>query len=152
MNHITPSDEQYVALCLAFAGRFQQLFYATNSATERELHLRAAAFAIDRSTPDPEIHVKVRQGNIKDPVTFLVASRALVEPTPLADWRKRPTPLRNSLIATHLDALDLVLLGDPKAKKRGAFLLEWLAPYLDACPEIGTIVRDYFTEATAQKA
>jgi hypothetical protein len=151
MTTFAPSKAQYVALCVAFAGRFQQLFNETRSETDRKSYLRAAAFALDRTTPDPEIHVKVLQGQVKDPVKFMWDAREVVDPTPLENWRKRPSQLRNTALATHLDALDLVLLGDERAWRRGDFLIEWLAPFLRTVPAMDELVRGYFNEALARK-
>lgn len=151
MTPFVPTKAQYVALCIAFAGRFQQLFNETRSAADRKEYLRAAAFALDRTTPDPEIHVKVLQGQVADPVQFMWNARDVVEPTPAEEWRKRPSHLRNIALSTHLDALDLALKGDPRAIRRGVFLLEWLGPFLDAMPDIGELVRAYFREAALQR-
>lgn len=152
MTRSVPTKAQYVALCIAFAGRFQQLFNETRSATDRKEYLRAAAFALDRTTPDPEIHVKVLQGQVGDPVQFLWNARDVVEPTPSENWRKRPAHLRNIALSAHLDALDLALQGDPRAAQRGVFLLEWLEPFLAVMPDIGELVRGYFRDAALQTA
>lgn len=152
MTRFVPTKAQYVALCIAFAGRFQQLFNETRSAADRKEYLRAAAFALDRTTPDPEIHVKVLQGQVADPVQFLWKARDVVEPTPSDNWRKRPSHLRNIALSAHLDALDLALLGDPRAAQRGVFLLEWLGPFLAVMPDISELVRGYFRDAALQTA
>ncbi|KWU24796.1 hypothetical protein [Burkholderia cenocepacia] len=151
MTSVLPTKPQYVALCIAFAGRFQQLFNEARTDADRKAYLRAAAFALDRTTPDPEVHVKVLQARVGDPVQFMWESRNVIEPTALENWRKRPSQLRNTALATHLDALDLALLGDGRARQRGMFLLEWLSPFLATVPDMDELVRGYFTEAAAQR-
>jgi hypothetical protein len=147
----TLTREAYLAVALAFAGRFEQL-YRTASADAKPALLCAATFAVDRTIPDPELTLRARFRTTEDPVRFLIDQRDIVAPVPFGEWRVRPPVLRKSSLGPTLDAMDVLLQGKPLPEQRAGHVRAWLAPFLAEAPELAPELDALFSAPVPRRA
>jgi hypothetical protein len=138
------SNQEQVALAIAFAGRFSQLFAEARTEDTRRLYVAAASLAVDRTLPDPEISLRSRYRTTEDPIRFLADARALVSPVPPEQWRKPSAALRKAMFAPVLALMDQLLEGKPVPPTRLAYALGWLKPFLVTMPELANELPAYF--------
>lgn len=126
----------HIALCLAFAGRFSQLYSSAISEKVKALYLAAAAHAIDRTRPPQELALYADRRNTNDPVEFLIQLRDKLTAVPSKDWPKKQARLRNSSVEHLLTLLDRLLQGAALPAGQLAYIRSWLQPFTETKPEL----------------